>query len=100
MRLDPANLAAILAMAVATISTRLGGLLLLRFVRLTPRARAALDALPVAVLTAVITPGLVKGGVADLLAAGATLAAASRFPLLPAVAIGVACAALLRAAFV
>lgn len=90
MKLDPANLAAILAMAVATYATRIGGLWLARAVRPGRIVTAALDAMPVAVLTAVIAPLLVKGGLPDLLAAAITLIAALRLPLLATVAIGVA----------
>mgnify|MGYP001226919253 FL=1 len=96
MKLDAANLAAIIAMALATYATRVSGLWLLRFVRVTPRMQAALDALPVAILTAVIAPALMKGGTADILAAGVTLLAASRLPLLATVILGVSSAALLR----
>lgn len=60
MKLDPLNLAAIIAMAVTTYATRVGGLWLLQFVKMTPRVQAALDALPVAVLTAVIAPSSSK----------------------------------------
>ena len=96
MTLDPANLAAIVAMAVVTYATRIGGLWLLRFVKVTPRVQASLDALPVAVLTAVIAPSLVKGGTPDLIAAALTLLAATRLPLLAVVGIGVGSAVLLR----
>jgi uncharacterized membrane protein len=96
MKLELSNLLAILAMAVATYGTRLGGLWLLRTVRPTPALQAALDAVPVAVLTAVIAPSLVKGGPSDLAAAFVTIVAAARLPLLPAVAIGVASAVALR----
>ena len=96
MTLDPANLAAILAMAVATGFTRVGGLWLFHFVRLTPRTRAALDALPVAVLTAVIAPPLAHGGLPDICAAAVTLFAATRLPLLPVVVIGMVSAVLFR----
>jgi len=96
MTLDPANLTAIAAMAVVTYATRIGGLWLLRFVKVTPRVQASLDALPVAVLTAVIAPSLVKGGTPDLIAAALTLLAATRLPLLAVVGIGVGSAVLLR----
>jgi uncharacterized membrane protein len=96
VKLDAANLAAIIAMALATYATRVSGLWLLRFVRVTPRMQAALDALPVAILTAVIAPALMKGGTADILAAGVTLLAASRLPLLATVILGVSSAVLLR----
>ncbi len=96
MMLDTLNLAAICAMAVATYGTRVGGLWLLRFVKPTPRMQVSLDALPVAVLTAVIAPSLFKGGPADLIAASLTLLAASRLPLLPVVVIGVGSVVILR----
>jgi len=94
--LDTSNIAAIFAMAVATYATRVGGLWVLRFFKPTPRIQAALDALPVAVLTAVIAPSLSKGGAADLIAAFLTLLAASRLPLLPVVVIGVGSVVILR----
>ena len=47
-------------------------------------------------LTAVIAPGLVKGGPADLAAAAITIVAATRLPLLATVAIGVASVVALR----
>jgi uncharacterized membrane protein len=59
--------------------------------------RAALDAVPVAVLTAVIAPSLAKGGLADVAAAAVTVIAAFRLPLLPAVVIGVLAAIGFRA---
>jgi len=96
VKLDPANLAAIIAMALATYATRVSGLWLLRFVRVTPRMQAALDALPVAILTAVIAPSLMKGGPADMLAAAVTLVAAARLPLLAVVIVGVSSAVALR----
>lgn len=91
------TLLAILAMTAATYVTRLAGLWLVRAFRPGPRASAALDAVPIAVLTAVIAPTLAKGGSADAAAAAITLAAAFRLPLLAAVVLGVASAVVLRA---
>jgi len=96
MKLEAINLAAILAMAAATYATRIGGLWLLRLVKVTPRLQTSLDALPVAVLTAVIAPSLARGGPADLIAAAVTLIAAMRLPLLPVVIVGVGTVVLLR----
>ncbi len=96
MTVETANLAAIVAMAVVTYATRIGGLWLLRFVKVTPLVQTSLDALPVAVLTAVIAPSLIKGGTPDLIAAALTLLAASRLPLLAVVVIGVGSAVILR----
>ena len=56
-------LALILAAALATYATRAGGhLVVLRLGALGPRAEAALDAVPVAVLTAIVVPAFVTGG--------------------------------------
>ncbi|MEZ5776068.1 MAG: AzlD domain-containing protein [Hyphomicrobiaceae bacterium] len=97
MRLEWANLLAFFAMGVATYATRLGGLWLVAALRPSRTVKAALDAVPVAVLTAVIAPEIVKGGPPDLIAAALTLLAAFRLPLLAAVALGVAAAVALRA---
>ena len=64
----------IMMAAAATYATRIGGhLVVSRFSSLGPRVEAALDAVPVAVLTAIVAPAFVSGGwieVAALLAAG------------------------------
>ena len=64
----------ILLAAAATYVTRIGGhLVIARFSRLDPRVEAALDAVPVAVLTAIVAPAFVSGGwveVAALVVAG------------------------------
>jgi uncharacterized membrane protein len=91
-----ANVTAILAMAAATYATRAVGLVLAERMPKTGRARAALDALPPAVLTAVIAPAALAGP-AEALAAGATILAAMRLPLLGVVAVGVGAVVLLRA---
>ncbi|WP_137392028.1 AzlD family protein [Rhodoligotrophos defluvii] len=88
MSVDPQALLAILAMAVATYLTRIAGLVVLRYVSLTPRVRAALDALPVAVLTAVVTPALFLTGPAETAAGLITIAAAFRLPLLATIVVG------------
>lgn len=97
MTIDPANLLAILAMAVATYATRIAGLALIRAAKPSAVLQAAFDAVPVAILTAVIAPNLMKGGVADLAAAAITVVAAFRLPLLAAVVLGVASVVVLRA---
>lgn len=53
----------ILASAVVTYLTRIGGhLVLSRFQRIHPRVEAALDAVPAAVLTALIAPAAAMAG--------------------------------------
>jgi uncharacterized membrane protein len=82
-------LAAVLAMAGVTYATRVAGLLLARNRALSGRARAAFEAIPAAVLIAVIAPTLVATGRAETGAAVITVLAATRLPLLAVVAVGV-----------
>ena len=90
MSLDSQAVLAILAMALATYLTRAGGLWLLKLANVRGRTRAALDAVPPAVLMAVIAPTVFATGLAETVASAVTLLAAFRLPLLVAVAIGVA----------
>ncbi len=96
MSLDPHNLLAIVLMALATYATRVSGLFLAGRLPRTGRVRVALDALPPAVLTAVIAPALVSGP-AEAIAGVVTVVAAFRLPLIATVAIGVVTVSLLRA---
>ena len=86
----------ILAMAVVTYATRIVGFLLLRDRKLTPRAKSVLDAIPGAVLIAVIAPVFVSKHPADLLALAFTVIAATRLSLLFTVLVGVTAAAFFR----
>ncbi|NRP71112.1 hypothetical protein ILFOPFJJ_01995 [Ensifer psoraleae] len=97
MTVDPSAALAILAMAAATVLTRISGLLLIRFVTIGPQQRRALEAIPPAVLMAVIAPTALVTGPAETLAALATALAATRLPLLAAVATGVFVVAVARA---
>jgi uncharacterized membrane protein len=90
------TLIAIVAMAVATYATRIGGILLGGYLPKTGRVRQALDALPAAVLTAVIAPAVI-GGSAEMIAAALTLVAALRLPMIVAVLVGMGSVAILRA---
>ena len=90
MTLDPHNLLAILGMAIATYATRIAGLALAGRLDLSPRAQAAFDAIPPAVLVAVIAPSALATGWAETAAAALAALAATRLPLLGVVAIGVA----------
>ncbi len=97
MRTDPATLAAILAMGAVTYGTRIAGLFLVGRLNLSGRARAAFEAIPAAVLIAVIAPVLLATGPAETLAALVTAIAATRLPLLAVVAVGVVAVVGLRA---
>lgn len=96
MIVDPSTLAAILAMACATVFTRLSGLFLMNRLPLGPRGRKILGAVPPAVLMALVAPVSLATGPAETVAAAATAFAALRLPLLAATAIGVLTAAVLR----
>ncbi|KAB1087588.1 AzlD family protein [Neorhizobium galegae] len=97
MSVDIATLVAILAMAAATVLTRLSGLVLIRHVSLEGRRRKAIESIPPAVLMAVVAPTAFATGIAETLACAVTAFAALRLPMLVSVALGVASVAILRA---
>ena len=96
MNLDTTTLIAILAMAVVTYLTRIAGLFVADRLVLTGRAKAAFDAIPPAVLVAVIAPTALTTGWAEAIAAAITAVAAFRLPLLATVAVGVVSVVALR----
>ncbi len=67
----------IVTLGLITYATRIGGhLILSRFDRLNPRVEAALDAVPAAVMTAIVAPmALVTGPLESIAAAIAIIAA-------------------------
>ena len=94
----PEVLAPIAVMVAVTVASRLGGYWLMRYVTVTPRVRRMLGALPGSIILAAIAPVVVNGGAVVALAIAAALATAllTRNDFL-AVAVGMACAAGLRA---
>ncbi|MEE1610001.1 AzlD family protein [Microvirga sp. CF3016] len=99
MSLDTTTLLAVLAMAVVTYLTRIAGLFVADRLVLTGRAKAAFDAIPPAVLVAVIAPTALTSGWAEAVATAITAAAALRLPLLGTVAVGVVSVVVLRNLF-
>lgn len=97
MSVDPIMLATVFGMAVVTYAARIGGYVLVRRLPVRGRFKAGLEAVPVAILTAIIAPAALAAGPADGLAALATVLMASRLPVLAAVVGGVGAAVLLRA---
>ena len=87
---------AILSMAVATLATRFAGLFVPAGFARRGRLKAAFQAMPVAVLAAIIAPVVLATGWPETLAAALTVAVAWRLPLLAAVVTGVVAAAALR----
>lgn len=97
MELDPVNFLAIAGMAIATYATRVGGFAFMRFMQVKGRMKAALNAMPVAILTSVIAPTVVATGIPETLAAAITAGAAMlRLPLIAVVIIGIASVVVLR----
>lgn len=87
----------ILAGAVVTYLTRIGGhLVLSRFERVHPRVEAALDAVPAAVLTTLVAPAAVSAEPAELGALVVAGLVALRFDMLPMFLAGAAALGLLR----
>jgi len=90
-------LVAILAMTVATLATRFAGLFVPAGFARRGRLKAAFQAMPVAVLAAIVAPAVLATGWPETVAALLTVAVAWRMPLLAAVVTGVVSAAVLRA---
>ena len=93
--MSAANILTMLAMTLVTYATRMAGMLVGRRLPTTGRMKQALDALPAAVLTALIAPAVMTGPAA-MTAAVATVVAATRLPLIAAMAVGMATAAITR----
>lgn len=92
---DGALLAVILAGALATWLTRVGGPWLIARIRLGPAASAALEATPGAVLVALVAPAALSRP-SDALAAAFVCLIARRVPMAVAVVAGVVAVVLLR----
>nr|CAD6412034.1 AzlD family protein [Rhizobium sp. Q54] len=87
--LDTGTLFLILAAAVATYLTRIGGYVLItRMKSIPPRVEAALNAVPAAVLTTLVAPAFFTGGWDVKIAMLVALAVALRFPGLVMLAAG------------
>lgn len=98
LSVDPAFLLAVLVMGLGTYLTRVSGYLFLRGREVKGRAKAAMDAVPPAILMAVIAPSVFLGSWIEWV--GAAIACASamlRLPLLVTIVASVATVAALRA---
>ena len=88
---------AILGMGLATYATRAAGYVLLSGTHISGRFKTALEAVPPAILTAVIAPAVFLQGPAEMICGAITLlAAVLKLPLLVTIAIGVGTVAVLR----
>ena len=95
--MSPDTLAAIAAMSLATIATRFAGLIVPPGFARRGGLGAAFEAMPVAVLAAIIAPTVLATGWPETAAALITLIVAWRSPLIAVVIAGVVSAAGLRA---
>ncbi|WP_394348241.1 AzlD family protein [Natrinema pallidum] len=73
LALDPLVVGVVLAMALVTALTKVGGLWLLRRLEVSERLEAALSVLPGAIVIAILGPELAAGGPAEWGAAGVVL---------------------------
>ena len=97
MTLHLMTFAAIAGMALATYATRIAGLFLMRYVTVKGRTKAAFDALPPAILMAVIAPTVLATGIAETIAAAITATSAFfRLPMIVTILIGMGSVVLLR----
>lgn len=97
MTVEPIVLVTIIAMAIVTYLTRIAGAMLVGRLALKGRAKAAFEAIPPAVLVAVIAPMALATGWRETLAALITAAVATRLPLIATIAVGVTAVVALRA---
>ena len=75
---DTATMVTIIGMAVVTYATRAGGVLLLGSIPASSRAEKWLKQVPAAVITALITPEVINGGITTLVAGTVTAVVAVR----------------------
>jgi uncharacterized membrane protein len=96
MRVDPVTLLTFLGMLAVTYGARIGGYWFVQRFALGPRLMAGLEAVPLAVLTAIIAPTVLATGPAESIAGVVTLLLAWRLPVLAAVLGGIVSVVLLR----
>lgn len=97
MRFDAIVVGTILAMAAVTYVTKAGGLWLMGRVEVSDRVEAWLNALPGAIVVAIIAPALVNGGPIEWTAGAVVLLVAWKLgSILASMAIGIGLVWLLR----
>ncbi len=87
----------IVALAVLTYATRFGGHIVLSlFKNIHPRVEAALDAVPAAVIAAIVAPSVLLSGTPEIIAAICAIVLSYRFSMLTVVVVATIIVALLR----
>ncbi|PLX69384.1 MAG: ABC transporter permease [Denitrovibrio sp.] len=80
----------ILGMGIATYITRASGYFIASRFDMTPRFKAALAGVPVAIIISILGPELAKGGTAEFISAGIVIVLAYRkFGLLVCLGVGI-----------
>ena len=98
MNANPDVYLLIFALAIVTYATRIGGdLVLSRFAPLNPRVEAALDAVPIAVMTAIVVPTALATGPAEPCAVAVTVLSSLRLSTNLRILAGVGTVIVLRA---
>ena len=88
----------ILALGIATYATRsLGYFIVAQFGTLHPRVMAALDAVPAAVITTIVLPPVINGGIAERVTFVVAVLLSLRLSMPVTLAISIAVLAVLRA---
>ena len=87
----------IVTLGLVTYATRIGGhVILSRFGRLNPRVEAALDAVPAAVMTAIVAPTALATGPMESAAAAIAVLAALRLSMHATLILGVGSLVVMR----
>jgi len=87
----------IVTLGLVTYGTRIGGhLILSRFGRLNPRLEAALDAVPAAVMTAIVAPMVLATGPMESIAAAIAVLAALRLSMHATLVLGIGSLVVMR----
>ncbi|MEO9876555.1 MAG: AzlD domain-containing protein [Anderseniella sp.] len=96
MTMDPYNLTLILLVTLATFAMRAVGAIVMARVELGPVSAAAFEAMPVAVLTAVIAPAVLTQGLPEAIAGGIAVLVGLRAPTAVVIVVAMATVAAMR----
>ncbi len=96
MTMDPYNLTLILLVTLVTFAMRAAGAVVMARVELGPVSSAAFEAMPVAVLTAVIAPAVLTQGLPEAVAGGVAVLVGLRAPMAVVIVVAMAVVAVLR----
>jgi uncharacterized membrane protein len=76
--MNTSSILTILGMGIATYITRASGIFIASRFQMTPRFKAALSGIPVAIIISIIIPYIINGGLAEYLSCGVVLILALR----------------------